>query len=54
MKCWNQCGILARVEEININDLCIGRLHTSPRVDWVLNVDLPLDPRFKTTWDFGT
>lgn len=54
MECRYHGGVFARVEEIDVNDLGISRLQTGPRVDWVLNVDLPLDAWLEFIWDLGT
>lgn len=54
MKCGYHGGVFARVEEVDVNDLGISRLQTGPRVNWVLNVDLPLDAWLEFIWDLGT
>lgn len=54
MKCGYHGGVFARVEEIDVNDLGISGLQTGPRVNWVLDIDLPLDARLEFIWDLGT
>lgn len=52
MECWYESWVFARLKEIDINDLSISWLQTGPWIDWILNVNLPLDPWFKPIRSF--
>lgn len=54
MERWDDGGIFARMKEIDVNDLGIRRLQSDPRVNRVLNFDLPFNPGLEPIWNLAS